>query len=183
MSPTRSEFSELDIAQPLNTPTTTTTNGIKMKSTNTQNNRSRQDQVQKIMKDNMLPLCTFSAVLGAIILGIFIRAASGKWTERELMYLEFPGEMFLRCLKCLTIPLIISSLVSALGNLDLRLSGQIGKRALIYYLSTTAIAISLGIFLVLTLHPGSGESEKAKGNAPKLARKITTPDTLLDLIR
>ena len=156
-----------------------------MKSTGSSRNpRSRQDQIKKLIHENLLPLCTFGAVIGAIILGIIIRAASSeKWTQRQLMYLEFPGEMFLRCLKCLTIPLIVSSLVSALGNLDLKLSGQIGKRALVYYLSTTAIAISLGIFLVLTLHPGSGEKEKAKGDAPRLSRNITTPDTLLDLIR
>lgn len=159
-------------------------NGTKMKTVTPKgSSRSRQDQIRKLVHKNLLPLCTFGAVLGAIILGIIIRATSGKWTARELMYLEFPGEMFLRCLKCLTIPLIVSSLVSALGNLDLKLSGQIGKRALIYYLSTTAISISLGIFLVLTLHPGSGDKEKAQGDAPKLARKITTPDTILDLIR
>lgn len=157
-------------------------NNNKMKSSNRPQNR--RDQIQTLVRENLLPLCTLASVLGAIILGIIIRASSKeKWTQRQLMYLEFPGEMFLRCLKCLTIPLIISSLVSALGNLDLKLSGQIGKRALVYYLSTTVISISLGILLVLTLHPGSTEKERINSDAPKLSRNITTPDTLLDLIR
>lgn len=147
--------------------------------------QTRKDKIHQVVRENLLPICTVVAVFLAIILGIIIRAASTKpWTERELMYLEFPGEMFLRALKCLTIPLIVSSLVSALGSLDAKLSGKIGRRALLYYISTTLMSISLGIILVLVLHPGSGQSEKADGSgAPKLSRKITTPDTILDLIR
>ncbi|OTF80957.1 hypothetical protein BLA29_010697 [Euroglyphus maynei] len=146
---------------------------------------SKQEKVRSLVRENLLPLSTCVCVLAAIIVGIIIRASSThRWTDRQLMYLEFPGELFLRALKCLTIPLIVSSLVSALGSLDAKISGKIGKRALIYYAATTAIAISLGIFLVLTLHPGSGKVEQvATGDAPTLSRKITTPDTVLDLIR
>ncbi|KAH9419044.1 excitatory amino acid transporter 3-like [Dermatophagoides pteronyssinus] len=149
---------------------------------------SRQQKMRSLVKDNLLPLCTCAGVLAAILVGIIVRASSqNRWNDRQLMYLEFPGELFLRALKCLTIPLIVSSLVSALGSLDAKISGKIGKRALIYYAATTAIAISLGIFLVLTLHPGSSKVEQEAasigGEAPKLSRKITTPDTVLDLIR
>lgn len=147
--------------------------------------QNRKEQIRAIVRENILPICTVVAVFLAIIVGIIIRSTSSRpWTERELMYLEFPGEMFLRALKCLTIPLIVSSLVSALGSLDAKLSGRIGRRALVYYICTTLISISLGIFLVLVLHPGSGETEKAtSADTPKLTRKITTPDTILDLIR
>lgn len=138
-----------------------------------------------LLWENALPLATCVAVIGAIVTGIIIRSASDHaWSQRSLMYLEFPGEMFMRALKCLTIPLIVSSLVSALGSLDLRLSGKIGKRAIIYYLATTVISISLGITLVLIAHPGSVETEKASSDdTPKLSRKTTTQDTILDLIR
>lgn len=156
-----------------------------MKSPTPKNRKTtnRQERLRKLAQENILPLTTFAAVLGAIILGIIVRASTEKWTARQLVYLEFPGEMFLRALKCLTIPLIVSSLVSAVGNLDMKLSGQIGKRALAYYASTTVIAISLGIFLVLTLHPGSSTTGGSKEDGPTLSRKVTTPDTILDLIR
>lgn len=149
---------------------------------------SRKQKMRSLLKENLLPICTCAGVLAAILVGIIVRASSqNRWNDRQLMYLEFPGELFLRALKCLTIPLIVSSLVSALGSLDAKISGKIGKRALIYYAATTAIAISLGIFLVLTLHPGSSKVEQEAasigGEAPKLSRKITTPDTVLDLIR
>lgn len=147
--------------------------------------RMTRAQMMNLMRRNLLALATLASVLLAILLGIIIRSASGgAWSERKLMYLEFPGELFLRALKCLTIPLIVSSLVSAIGSLDLRLSGRIGKRAMIYYLVTTIMSISLGIFLVLTLHPGSKQVDRTSASkAPKLSRKTTTADTILDLIR
>lgn len=144
--------------------------------------------MRTLVRENLLPLATCIGVIAAIIIGIIVRACStSSWTERQLMYIEFPGELFLRALKCLTIPLVVSSLVSALGSLDAKISGKIGKRALIYYAATTFIAISLGIILVLTLHPGSQSVDEtttpATGEAPTLSRKVTTPDTVLDLIR
>ena len=107
--------------------------------------RSRRSRVESFVRQNLLALATLSAVLVAIIVGIIIRSSTDKWSERHLMYLEFPGDIFLRMLKCLILPLIISSLISSLGNLDTKLSGHIGKRAVLYYLATTVLAIFLGL--------------------------------------
>lgn len=41
---------------------------------------------------------------------------SERWTKREVMYVGYVGELFLRALKALIIPLIVSSLVSAIGE-------------------------------------------------------------------
>lgn len=50
------------------------------------------------------------------------------------MYIQYPGDLFLRMLKCLIVPLIVSSITSAIGALDLSLSKKIAFR----YLSTRA---------------------------------------------
>lgn len=144
-----------------------------------------KSKFMNVVKQNVLAITTMTAVILAILIGIIIRSESGKWSERSLMYLEFPGEIFLRMLKCLILPLIISSLVSALGNLDMKLSGHIGKRAMIYYLTTTVMAIILGIILVLLVSPGGNskmdkESQMKNGVRPRIS---TTEDTLLDLLR
>src|SRR5882724_12877138 len=89
--------------------------------------RSRKREIEKFFRQNLLAISTLIAVISSIIIGIIIRNTSNKWSDRELMYLEFPGEIFLRMLKCLILPLIISSLISALGSLDTKLSGHIGK--------------------------------------------------------
>lgn len=64
------------------------------------------------------------------------------------MYVQFIGDIFLNMLKCLIIPLLVSSIVSAIGSLDLSLSSKIGFRAIAYYVATT----SLAVFQVRRLH-------------------------------
>lgn len=85
-------------------------------------------------------------------------------------------------LKCLIVPLLVSSITSAIGSLDLSMSKKIAFRAIIYYFTTTICAVVLGIILVSTIRPGSGkEMGSMKGKAT--TRVVLTADTLLDLIR
>ncbi|XP_076166987.1 excitatory amino acid transporter 1 isoform X2 [Ptiloglossa arizonensis] len=97
------------------------------------------------------------------------------------MYINYIGDLFLRMLKSLILPLIISSLVSAIGSLDLSLSGRIGARAIIYYMVTTISAVVLGIILVITIQPGVGNNPAIKTKSPP--QNVSTIDTLMDLVR
>ena len=47
---------------------------------------------------------------------VFRYSRAEPWTKREVMYVGYIGELFLRALKALIIPLIVSSLVSAIGK-------------------------------------------------------------------
>ena len=78
-----------------------------------------------------------------------------KWTDREIMYIAYVGKLFLRMLKALILPLIIPSLIAAIGQLDMSLSGKVGGRAVAYYMATTVLAVILGIILVTSIQPGA----------------------------
>lgn len=78
-----------------------------------------------------------------------------KWTDREIMYIAYVGKLFLRMLKALILPLIIPSLIAAIGQLDMSLSGKVGGRAVAYYMATTVLAVILGIILVTSIRPGA----------------------------
>jgi len=53
-----------------------------------------------------------------ILSGMILKHYSTKtWSESEIMYIKFPGELFLRIVNCLILPLIISSIVNATSNL------------------------------------------------------------------
>lgn len=97
------------------------------------------------------------------------------------MSLLIAGQIFLRMLKALILPLIVSSLVSAIASLDLSLSGKIAARAVAYYLTTTFAAVVLGMITVVVIRPGVGHHPKDVNKEDK--RNVTTVDTLLDLIR
>lgn len=149
-----------------------------------------KERFLKIFSGQLLTTATLASVVFGVIIGIILRASSSeKWTEREIMYMNFFGELFLRMLKCIILPLIVSSLIAAIGSLNLSSSGKIGARAISYYLITTFMAVLLGIILVTTIRPGvdrnetnSTEQTNVQASSSKL-RSSTTVDTMLDLVR
>lgn len=149
----------------------------------------KRDKLKKILSEQLITISTLASVVLGVVVGLILRNNSNeKWSEREVMYIKFVGEIFLRILKGLTLPLIISSLIAAIGSLNLGLSGKIGARAVIYYLCTTFLAVSLGILLVLTIQPGVDRnknvtSQPANHTSLTKYRKVTTTDTMLDLFR
>jgi len=141
-------------------------------------------KAKAFMKQNLLPFLTVSGVLGGAAAGLILRYSRAEgWTKREVMYVGYPGEIFLRSLKALIIPLIVSSLVSAIGTLDLSLSKKIGARAVAYYMTTTVSAVILGIILVVSIQPGSGGTDDSLIKASGKAKEVTTSDLLMDLVR
>jgi Na+/H+-dicarboxylate symporter len=162
------------------------------------NNKIRKKRITSKMKikvsgqnfkEHMLTILTIGAVILGVIAGIIVRAAgldeeTPKFNARTVMYVNFLGDLFLRILKSLILPLIVSSLIAAVGSLDISLSKRIGTRAIAYYLLTTILAVILGIILVVTIKPGGDglENHKSEGDKPS-TRAVTTPDTLLDLVR
>uniref|UniRef100_A0A8B9JWT0 Amino acid transporter n=1 Tax=Astyanax mexicanus TaxID=7994 RepID=A0A8B9JWT0_ASTMX len=88
----------------------------------------------------------------------------------------------MRMLKLVILPLIVSSMITGVAALDSEVSGKIGLYAVVYYFSTTIIAVILGIILVTTIKPGvsqTADNIDRAGTTPN----VTTVDTLLDLIR
>ena len=73
--------------------------------------------------------------------------------------------------------------LSSLSQLDLRLSGRVGGRAVGYYLVTTLLAVSLGILLCTTIQPGSEGGQAGREAARQGgADSGGAADTLLDLL-
>lgn len=135
-----------------------------------------------------MTILTVGAVVLGIIVGSIVRSTglngdSDKFRPRTVMYVNFLGDLFLRILKSLILPLIISSLVAAVGSLDISLSKRIGVRAIAYYMLTTVMAVVLGIILVISIQPGGDGIVDDKQQTKPQTRAVTTPDTLLDLVR
>lgn len=140
------------------------------------------NKLKKCLCANLLTILTIVGVLGGAGLGLILRSTTdAKWNERDIMYVSYVGDIFLSMLKSLILPLIVSSLISAIANLDLSLSGKIATKALVYYLITTALAIGLGVVLAITIRPGDSSSNRQSDET--VTRNVTTVDTLLDMVR
>ncbi|GMU84926.1 MAG: glutamate:proton symporter [Ignavibacteriales bacterium] len=65
------------------------------------------------------------------------------------------GDIFIRLLNMIAIPLVISTLIVGVSSLgDIKKFTKVGGRTLIFYLSTTAIAIIIGLTLANVIKPG-----------------------------
>ena len=102
------------------------------------------------------PLLVFT--IAGVVLGVAVGTAVHPFdpSNDAIELISFPGEIFLNMLKVLILPLIVFSLLTGLGSVDLKTSGLLGMWTCIYYFSTTFFAVILGIILVMAIHPGSG---------------------------
>ncbi|KAJ1084838.1 hypothetical protein NDU88_004984 [Pleurodeles waltl] len=118
------------------------------------------------------------SVLTGCLVGFLLRAL--ELSEQEKQYFSFPGELLMRMLKMLILPLITSSLMSGLATMDSKVCGKMGLITITYYLWTTFLAVAVGIILVISIHPGAAaQKEEHIGGKPILS----SADALLDLIR
>ncbi len=105
------------------------------------------------------------ALLGAVF-GVlaFLVAGDSPVLGALVQYVARPvGQIFLRLLLMLVLPLLFSALVLGVAGLeDLRSLGRIGLRTLAYTVCVSAIAVGIGFLLVNTLRPGDGVSEETR---------------------
>lgn len=90
-------------------------------------------------------------VLGITIGGIFY----GNPHVAE--YLKPIGDIFLRLIKMIVIPIVVSSLiVGVAGTGDMKSLGRLGGKTILYFEIITTIAIVVGLLAANIFHPGSG---------------------------
>ena len=94
------------------------------------------------------------------------------------------GNGFLRLMKMLVVPLVFCSLVcGSMAMGDTKSLGKIGIRTLIFYLITTALAISIALGIGGLLRPGIGLDMSAiVSSETTVAEPTNVADTLLNII-
>ncbi len=107
-------------------------------------------------------------IVSAIVLAVIIAIAMPGFAVR----LDLGGEIFLRLLQMVVVPLVMASVMSGiLGLGDIRKLGKPGGCAILYYLSTTVLAVITGLVVVNVIRPGKQippamvEDAKAEGAA------------------
>lgn len=146
-------------------------------------------RVLKWLKANLLLILTIASVLVGAILGVAVREVDTPHQSQgyRLMVelVGFPGEIFIRMLKMLILPLIVFSLIAGLGSLETKVAGSLGWKTLLYYTSTTVTAVVLGLILVNSIKPG-GRAVIAECNNSTLhstGNNLDVIHSVLDLLR
>jgi solute carrier family 1 (high affinity glutamate transporter) protein 1 len=101
-----------------------------------------------------LTLYIVIAIAAAIVLALL--------APHQAMKFKIGGDIFLNLLKMMVVPLVMASVMNGiLGMGDVRKLGKPGGYTILYYLSTTLLAVGLGLVVVNVIQPGVGTVSKA----------------------
>lgn len=103
-----------------------------------------------ILKGNLL-----TQILVAFVIAIILGLIFGEPIE----VIKPLGDLFLRLIKLIIAPLVLSTLVIGVASIgDPKSLGRVGTKTISYYLITTAIAIIIGLGFAFIINPGKGLS-------------------------
>jgi len=103
------------------------------------------------MKKTKFPL--HFQILVALILGILY----GIFFKEHIEYVSWMGDVFMRALKMIIVPLILTSIISGVANIGGSDNlGRLGLKTISYYMLSSLLAIVTGLFFVNLIKPGVG---------------------------
>lgn len=103
----------------------------------------------------LIALCC--GVVVGIVLGMLSHGqASPTTAEQFVRYFGFFGDIFIRLLKMIVVPVVLLSLIGGAASADPTHLGRVGIKIFVFYLATSAIAICVGLGLANLLKPGFG---------------------------
>ncbi|HSF08513.1 MAG TPA: dicarboxylate/amino acid:cation symporter [Nitrospirales bacterium] len=128
-------------------------------------------------------------LLIGMLLGIVVGILLGGLAPSIGLSLAFIGDLFLQALFALVVPLVMSSMIVGIASLgDVRQLGSIGLRTILFFMTTTGLAVLVGLILVIVIHPGTS-TEQASPDTPTVQttnlseRMQDKPSTLGDLFQ
>ncbi len=107
----------------------------------------------------------------------------GTLSRKVTIAAKTVGDLFLRLLKMITIPLIVTSLVvgvAGLGSTE-RIGSMFGK-TMLYYFATSVLAIATGILMVNLIRPGIGAELPGGGEGVISGEEQSLPSVFLGLL-
>uniref|UniRef100_A0A8C7XIK8 Amino acid transporter n=1 Tax=Oryzias sinensis TaxID=183150 RepID=A0A8C7XIK8_9TELE len=138
-------------------------------------------RVKRIVRANLLVILTVAGVIVGVFIGLGVRNVA--LTRTQIIYVGFPGELLIRLLKMIIIPLVVCSLVSGAASIDPKALGKLGGWAMLFFLVTTLIASAIGVVMAFIIKPGEVTVTKLASFDEEVPAHKEIIDSFLDLIR
>ena len=97
----------------------------------------------------------YTKIMIGLVLGIIAGLVLGEKAE----YLKPIGDIFIRCLRLIVVPLILSTLITGVVSTgNVKNLGKTGITTLAYFMITTTMAVCIGLLIANIFQPGTGIS-------------------------
>jgi proton glutamate symport protein len=118
-----------------------------------------------------------------ILIAILLAIPFGFFLYPAVPYVAWMGVVFLKLLKLITVPLILTSIIGGISSIEHAADlGRIGLKTMIFYLATSLLAILTGLLLVDFFRPGDlASSGFTPVDNPAIAEKSIS-QILIDII-
>ena len=123
------------------------------------------------LKTKKIPLY-FQIIIGLVLgLGYSVLATFQGWITFTEDWISPFGKISINSLKLIAVPLVLVSLIVGIASMNnISTLGKMGGKSIFIYISTTVIAIIIGLLLVNTVQPGKFMSDETRG---KLVEKYS----------
>ncbi len=133
-------------------------------------------------KSNLLSRILIGLIAGAVV-GIALGYGDPGTVKGFVDNTKFFGDLFIRLLKMIVVPVILFSLIAGAASIAPSRLGRVGVKIVVYYLLTSAVAVTIGLVFANILQPGDGMNivgnEAIKG---KVAESPTIASILLNIV-
>lgn len=106
-------------------------------------------------KPNLLSRILIGLIAGAVV-GIALGYGSPETVKAFVDNTKFFGDLFIRLLKMIVVPVILFSLIAGAASIAPSRLGRVGVKIMVYYLATSALAVAIGLAFANVFQPGAG---------------------------
>ena len=118
----------------------------------------------------------------ALVLGVLAGLALQGSPEIADTYIKPFGTVFLNLIKMIVVPLVIFSIIAGVISLeDVKRVGTIGGKTVVFYLATTAFAVTLGLVFANVMNVGAGYVLPASELSYEVADSPSFIETLVNI--
>ena len=149
---------------------------------------SKKLNQDKEKKHFSLTSLIFLSLIAGALTGIVFHYLVPAGYVRDTVFIDgifyVLGQGFLRLMQMLVVPLVFSSLIcgsAAVG--DTATLGKIGLKTMVFYLATTALAITMAIVVGGVINPGTGlDTAHIKAEDISVSESVSIQETILNVI-
>jgi Na+/H+-dicarboxylate symporter len=149
----------------------------------------------KIFTERNLTIALAVGIVGGVLVGLAAQRTQSPFLTDFIQSISIFGELFLALLKMVVVPLVLFSVTSGVANLGggTEVGRKIAK-TLAYFLTTSFLAVFIGIVAINVIRPGAGQSaESIRSQLPpdifagatmkQSDVAIAAPETMMEFVR
>lgn len=130
-------------------------------------------------------------ILISMILGLIMGLILNFWVSdpfiKDIILIDnvfyLGGNLFIKLMKMLVVPLVFCSIIVGVTSIsDIKKIGTIGGRAILIYLFTTAVAVTIALLIAKIIQPGIGLNMVGLANPSNVTSNVTITSTILSMV-